>query len=409
MAAQSRLLLALGRSSINRPVFRSPGTAAGARALSLDSEIPVTGRSDLSGLQRIRSVFAFPAAALLIGLSVLLPGLSVHAVADAATVKGAVSKSVKHAVKSDEIPLHCPALFITTLLVGPRGGIWAAGEDTGIYHRKAGGHSWKHFDKSNSPGLVSNSIYSLCIDDHGRLWAGTNRHGVCVYNGQTWGHFGLLTGPLGSHVVAISSDPRDGSVWMCTENGLSIYMPHGDGTKSRLYRLPHAATLAAAPLVLGQWRYISRLQGLPANPDCVAFNKQGTAFVGTLCGGLAVAAYPYIHWRVIHGPWHLPISATGTGLPSNLINCVLVGHHGRVYVGTDRGLAISTDGGQTFRYERGMDYASKVLGLWHPPAGFTAPPKAFLNHLLPGDHITCLAQGIHGNAKGINTVAYQAR
>jgi hypothetical protein len=68
-----------------------------------------------------------------------------------------------------------------------------------------------------------------------------------------------------------------------------------------------------------------------------------------------------------------------------------------VYAGTDRGLAISSDHGQTFRYERGTDYAAKVQGLWHPPSGFRAPSKAFLLHLLPGDHITCLAQGIHGN------------
>jgi hypothetical protein len=414
VAAQSRLLPELGRSNFNHPISLFSGAAAGAHMLSQGGKIPITGgsntsglgrdgeagivgRNGTSGLRRIRSIFAFPAAALLIGLSVLLPDLSFSAIAGAAGAKGAASKSAKHAVKSAEIPLHCPAKFITALLVSPRGGLWAAGEDTGIYHRKAGGNVWKHFDRANSPGLVSNSIYSMCIDDQGRLWAGTNRCGVCVYNGQTWRHFGLLAGPLGSHVVAISSDPRDGSVWMCTENGLSIYMPQHSGARSRLSRLPYAVKIAAKPMVCGRWRYISRLNGLPANPDCVAFNKQGTAFVGTLCGGLAISPYPYTRWRVIHGPWHLPRTPTGYGLPSNLINCVLVGRHGKVYVGTDRGLAISTDGGQIFRYERGMDYASKVLGLWHPPAGFTAPPRAFLNNLLPGDHITCLAQGIHSN------------
>lgn len=155
VAERWRLLPALGRSGINRSISLFSGAAAGARMLSQDGKIPITGgsntsglgrdgevgivgRNGTSGLGRIRSIFAFPAAALLIGLSVLLPGLSIPASADAATVKGAVSKSVKHAVKSDEIPLHCPAQFITALLIGPRGGLWAAGEDTGIYHRKAG-------------------------------------------------------------------------------------------------------------------------------------------------------------------------------------------------------------------------------------------------------------------------------
>ena len=377
-------------------------------------------------LKRIGSVLAFPAAArsrlvvqasqparpdirerlhwgfrpLFLLMAALLVGISALPLCspvEAAAVVAKPNKPSKPAVKSAEIPLNCPAQFITALLAQPRGGIWVAGEDTGIYYLKAGGHAWKHFDKASSPALVSNSIYSLCMDHQGRLWAGTNRHGVCVFNGQKWQHYGLLSGPMGSHVVAIGVDPRDGSVWMGTEGGVSIYMPRNSGAKSRLSRLPYAAKAASKPMVCGRWRYISRLNGLPANPDCVAFNKQGTAFVGTLCGGLAISPYPYTRWRIIHGPLHLPRASTGYGLPSNLINCVLVGRHGRVYVGTDRGLAISTDGGQSFRYERGMDYAAKVLGLWHPPAGYRLPPKAFLNHLLPGDHITSLAQGSHGN------------
>ena len=145
-------------------------------------------------LKRICSVFAFPAAARLLGLSAFVAFLSVPAQAMAATAKGSNLKPTKPSIKSDEIPLNCPAKFITALLVGLRGGIWAAGEDTGIYYLKAGGHAWKHFDKANSPGLVSNSIYSLCMDHRGRLWAGTNRHGVCVFNGQEWQPAGRPTG-----------------------------------------------------------------------------------------------------------------------------------------------------------------------------------------------------------------------
>ncbi len=408
-----KLPLKRSRPGTSRPSFRFSGKAAGARmlsqegeipiprrssqsGLSQEGEIPIRGRSGQSGLVPTRRALTPPVGRLIL-LSVLLLYIFLPAPAGAATARGGASRSAKPAAKSAEIPLHCPAKFVTALLVGPRGGTWVAGEDTGIYHRRAIGHSWKRFDKSNSPGLASDSIYCLCIDSHGRLWAGTNRRGVCVFNGRTWRHYGLATGPLGSHVIAISCDPRDGSAWMCTENGLSIYMPGGCGTKKALYRMSHADTPEASPLILGRWRYISRLQGLPANPDCLAFNRLGTAFVGTLCGGLAIAAYPYTHWRVIHGPWHTPITATGRGLPSNLVNCVVVGHHGNVYVGTDRGVAVSTDNGQSFRYERGMDYARKVLGLWHPPIGFAAPPAAFLRHLLPGDHITCLARGNAGN------------
>ncbi|MGC8553146.1 MAG: hypothetical protein ACP5O7_09810, partial [Phycisphaerae bacterium] len=62
-----------------------------------------------------------------------------------------------------ETRLHCPAKFITAIAIGPRGGLWVSDEDTGIYHRKAGATDWDSFNTSNSPGLVSNHIYSLCV------------------------------------------------------------------------------------------------------------------------------------------------------------------------------------------------------------------------------------------------------
>ncbi len=222
-------------------VFALPAAARGRPVVqaSQPARPDIRGRLHL----RFRPLFLLMAA-LLVGTS----ALSLCSPVEAAVVNSGQNKAAaKPAIKSDEISLNCPAQFITALLAQPRGGIWVAGEDTGIYYLKAGGHAWKHFDKASSPGLVSNSIYSLCMDHQGRLWAGTNRHGVCVFNGQKWQHYGLLSGPMGSHVVAIGVDPRDGSVWMGTESGVSIYMPRNSGAKSRLSRLPYAAKAAAKP------------------------------------------------------------------------------------------------------------------------------------------------------------------
>ncbi|MGC8551965.1 MAG: ligand-binding sensor domain-containing protein [Phycisphaerae bacterium] len=383
--------------------------------------------------QASNAALRLAAAGLVLGVGVaagtaaaaLLVGAGLTAAAAAAAQPNATT----------ETRLHCPAKFITAIATGPRGGLWVGDEDTGIYYRKAGATDWDSFNTSNSPGLVSNHIYSLCVDAKGRLWAGTLRHGVCVFNGTQWRHYGIITGPLGSHIVAIADNPRDGSVWMCSEAGISIYacaaqshlapgLPgatvRGANGARNIHRHGHAAPLTAAqraklPLnvqmqLLGRaqqsgeangrgaasykphtWHYITRMNGLPANPDCIAFNKMGTAFVGTLCGGLAIAPYPYTSWQVIKGPWHMPRSAYGRGLPSNLINCVAVGPGGTVYVGTDLGFAVSRNNGESFRYERGRDYAAKVLGLWHPPIGYRPPTKAFLKTLLPGDHITSIA------------------
>lgn len=274
--------------------------------------------------------------------------------------------------------LHCPAQFVTAMVSDGHGGAYVASEDSGIYHYLPGS-AWQHYDKANSPGLISNHIYSLCLDAKGRLWAGTLRHGVCVYNGQTWRHYGLLNGPLGCHVVAITSNPYDRSVWMCTEAGISIY----ETGKHKWRYLPQATPEKTDDI---------SADGLPPNPDCVAFNTDGVAFVGTQCNGLAIGYPPYRSWWMVKGPWKMPITPFGKGLPSNLINAVVAGKHGRIYVATDEGLAWDNPGDPyVFQYERGRDYAAKVKGLWRPPARFKMPSRAFLNHLLPGDHVTCLA------------------
>jgi Two component regulator propeller len=271
-----------------------------------------------------------------------------------------------------ELPSYCPAQFVTAMIADNQGGVWVADEDTGLYHGiPSSGRfpfTWIHYDAENNPGLASDNIYSLCMDHLGRLWAGTLRDGVCVFNDKIWANYNIINGPLGSHVYAIGSDPKDDSVWMCTENGISIYDTNQN-----------------------TWRYITRADGLPPNPDCIAFAKDGTAYVGTQCDGLAISAYPYREWHVIRGPDQLTTTPYGSGLPGNLINSMAVASNGTIYVGTDEGLGISTDGGKSFQYQRGRDYADKVKGLWHPPANWQYPSDQVLDTLLPEDHITSLS------------------
>jgi hypothetical protein len=286
------------------------------------------------------------------------------------------------------LPDQCPLHYITAMISDGRGGAWVAGEDSGIYHYQPSqpASAWKHYDKANSPGLVSNHIYSLCLDSKGRLWAGTLRHGVCVFNGNKWKHYGLLHGPLGSHVVAIAVNPRDQSVWLCTEAGISIYQ-----TGKHTWRY-----IPIAPTSPELSERTTSANGLPPGPDCVAFGRYGLAFVGTQCHGLAFAAYPYRKWWIIRGPWQIPIKPYGRGLPSSLINAVLADQKtGRIYVATDEGLAWSSlRKPGLFHYVRGADYALKDRRLWRPPHHVPAAPAADL--LLPGDHITCLAQDSRG-------------
>ena len=203
----------------------------------------------------------------------------------------------------------------------------------------------------------------------GRVWAGTGRDGVSVFNGKTWQTYDRLTGPLGCHVTALATSPLTGDVWGCTESGLFSYALR---TKT--------------------WRYVTRADGLPSDQaTCLAFTHTGTLIVGTDCDGIAIAtlANNYKTWRVVPGPDAMPVTRRGRGMPSSLINCLLVGHDGTVYAGTTTGLARSEDGGDTWKFVRGDEWRDKVLGLYQGPQPVAATTD---NVGVLEDWVTALAE-----------------
>jgi hypothetical protein len=148
------------------------------------------------------------------------------------------------------------------------------------------------------------------------------------------------------------------------------------------------------------------LQGaLPSDQaNAIAFDADGNIYVGTQCDGLAIAqaADNYATWRIVTGPERMPTVPKGQGLPTNLINDVLVTRDGTLFVATTLGVAESRDRGRTFTYSRGADWGAKVRGLYGgPPAGWTETPGAMYLE----DYVTCLAEG----ADGLLWVGYRTK
>ena len=258
--------------------------------------------------------------------------------------------------------------FITSLCKDTKGNVWVGTEDQGVYQLDpAAPKAAQHIHFTTKDGLGDNNAYALACDKAGRLWVGTLNHGVSVYNGKAWRTYGPLDGPLGSRVFALAVSPKDGSVWGATEAGLFRYQN-------------------------SKWTYFTRTEGLPSDQaNALAFDSDGTLYVGTQCDGIAISspADNYKSWRVIPGPRQMPQSATGDGLPSALINCLLVSASGTVYAGTPLGLAGSKDEGLTWHFRRGVDWKAKLAGLYHP----TVPDERPISgNLLHDDYVTCLGE-----------------
>lgn len=293
--------------------------------------------------------------------------------------------------------------FVTALCRDEKTGvIWVGVEDQGVYRYdpnaapedEVGSGKWENFrvpqtvyqedpNYNNTYSLGDNNAYALSLDHQGRLWVGTRNHGVSVYNGQGWRTYDALTGPLGERVFKIAVSPVDGDVWIATNRGLTRYSQKSDA-----------------------WRTFTRLDGLPSDQiQALAFAEDGTLFVGTQCDGLAIgkAGDDYKIWGSVPGPQWMPNAARGTGLPSALINDILVAKGGTVYVATDDGLARSQNNGKSWLYLRGRNYADKIKGQYERPhvpdlrevsdENMSADERA---NLLLEDTVTTLAEDERG-------------
>ena len=109
--------------------------------------------------------------------------------------------------------------------------------------------------------------------------------------------------------------------------------------------------------------------------------------------GIASSADGYKTWRVVAGPAHVPDAPSGSGLPSTLVNALLVAHDGSIYAGTTCGLAGSQDGGKTWHFLRGQDWFDKARDRIGGAAPELTGPAG---ELLSEDWITCLAEDSTG-------------
>ena len=329
--------------------------------------------------------------------------------------------------------------FVMALCRDRQGNMWIATEGSGIFRYDPAvskDKQWTQFTKQNTQGqLANNNIYALACDNRGRIWAGELNHGISVYNGSHWQNYDIvqnpkrnvLAGPLGNHVFALRFDKYTNQMWACTDAGISIYQCSPSGTVNR--------HLSPVTFASGTWHYITQANGLPQNPDCLAFTNSGKAYVGTQCGGIAVgmldraqstnngqqpapshkaagsagggisnydlaAGLPYsapYSWRLVTGPWKMPLTAFGHGLPSNLINTISAGPNGELVAGTDGGIAFNKPASPAGRpptswtFERGQDFPAKVLGLWHPPQHWQSPSPETLESLPMEDYTTAVA------------------
>ncbi len=107
--------------------------------------------------------------------------------------------------------------------IGPNNIKWAGTEiidDNDYSLTSIDGDDRKAYKKSN--GYPVWGIVSLDVDDKGVVWAGSEYAGVTRFDGNIWTQYTMKDGLSDDNVKNIAVAP-DGTIWIGTNNGISIY------------------------------------------------------------------------------------------------------------------------------------------------------------------------------------------
>lgn len=220
--------------------------------------------------------------------------------------------------------------FVFALAQGADG-FWVGTENQGVWRRDAGG-KWRNFTRAD--GLGDDTILSLARRGS-QIWAGHANGGLSVWDGARWTNLGVEDGLPSERVTALFVDEAN-SVWIGTENGL-LQFSDANGwfiPDSPLCKRSIAGVSSAGNLVVAA----TSSEGLLVSRD----------------GGQT--------WEEVRGPQIQPLTPTGAGLPSDVLNDVKIDSLGQIWVATDTGVARSEDAGKSWFYVRGEDWKANIEG-----------------------------------------------
>lgn len=267
-------------------------------------------------------------------------------------------------------------LLVKALCFDAAGNLWVGSEDQGalrVSWSPNGSIQTRRFGPED--GFPDEPCNALECDARGRIWAGLQFGGVAVWNGEAWKAYDCLTGPLSGRVFAIRTNPATEDVWIATDAGISVW---------------HDAD--------GAWSHLSRQDGLPEDQvNAVAFRRDGEAVLAMQSTGLVFVSLRRaqdgrraVRIRNVRAPAEarpIPPSDRGKGLPSDLVNDVLVVRgDSAIVAATTAGLAWSKDGGKSWLRIGGVDRARKAKLLEKPrPEDAESASSSSAEELLPAD------------------------
>lgn len=253
------------------------------------------------------------------------------------------------------------------LIVGTYGG------GMSMYDPEA--HSWKNYNIPD--GLADQFVYDVVEAGNGDVWiatwSGINRvRGGKFDDPSSWDLFTMenTNGGIPNPWVYGIAEGVDGVMWFGTEEGLARYKDgqwthwkHDDGLGAPYDDVKESIRLNSDPARLSRHHARQKVdQGLTRvkgayNPNYIislAVDKKGTVWCGTWGAGLA--RFDGKKWKNF---------TTADGLPANHIFMLHFDDRGRLWIGTNQGLARLNEDGHSFTVLTMKDglYADNVFSM----------------------------------------------
>ncbi|MDP4271422.1 MAG: two-component regulator propeller domain-containing protein, partial [Bacteroidota bacterium] len=187
------------------------------------------------------------------------------------------------------------------------GNIWIASDDGGLNRLdKQTGHFTAYMPKPGSNSISYYNVHALCWDDD-KLWIGTYSGGLNVFDTRT-GQFAQYRDEYnnpksldGSSIYAIFKD-RTQRMWVASMSGLNLYNRAEDN--------------------------FTRVKDLGATTIDIEQDARGRIWFGTWGKGVFCFDEQKHQWRN-----YLSRPGDTTSLPGNQINCMLMDHGAKFWVG----------------------------------------------------------------------------
>jgi len=226
---------------------------------------------------------------------------------------------------------------VVSIAQTPDGYLWL-GTEEGLV--RFDGLRFTTFDKSNTPEMKSNDIYSLLVDRMGNLWIGTGGGGVLRMAQGKFVAFNTQSGLSNNSVLSLCEGP-DHAIWIGTEGGgvnrfkdgkINDYTAHTGLLDDSVYSIAAAKDGSVwfgtggglSQLKDGAFRNFTVPQGLAnKNVRAVFEDRDGTLWVGTNGGGLS-------QFRA----GHFKTFTTRDGLGSNAVFSIYQDKEGTLWIGT---------------------------------------------------------------------------